>query len=65
MANSNYTYRFADPVTVPKGAHLQTRCTWDNTTSRELGFPDEMCAFVAFLPGGNPVTCLDGVWSGS
>jgi hypothetical protein len=62
VANSNYTYRFQDPVTIPKGSNLRTQCTWQNTTARELAFPDEMCAFVAFLPGGDAITCLDGVW---
>jgi hypothetical protein len=63
VANSNYAYRFEDPLTVPKGSTLRTECTWQNTTGKELAFPDEMCAFTAFLPGGSAITCLDGVWS--
>jgi hypothetical protein len=62
VANSNYTYRFQDPLVIPSGSNLRTQCTYQNTTTHELAFPDEMCAFVAFLPGGSAITCLDGAW---
>jgi hypothetical protein len=37
-----------DPVVLPAGTQLQTTCSWNNTSNRDLSFPDEMCAFFAF-----------------
>jgi hypothetical protein len=38
----------ADPLIMPAGTELTTSCSWNNTTNRDLSFPDEMCAFFAF-----------------
>jgi len=38
----------AEPIVLPAGTELQETCSWNNTTNRDLGFPDEMCAFFAF-----------------
>lgn len=38
----------ADPIVLPAGTELEQTCSWNNTTNRDLGFPDEMCAFFAF-----------------
>lgn len=47
--NPNFTRTtLADPVVLPAGTKLTTTCSWNNTTNRDLGFPDEMCAFLAF-----------------
>lgn len=47
--NPNFArHSLAEPIVLPVGTELETTCSWDNTTSKDLGFPDEMCAFFAF-----------------
>ena len=47
--NPNFSHTPLDqPIALPAGTELTTRCSWNNTTNRDLGFPDEMCAFIAF-----------------
>jgi hypothetical protein len=52
------TLMFENPMVIPKGTRLRTSCSWDNTSSKELGFPSEMCSAFAYLQGlKEPATC--------
>lgn len=54
----NFVYRtIADPMVLPAGSTVRTRCEWSNTTADTIGFPDEMCAFFGFYIGDTDVTC--------
>jgi hypothetical protein len=47
--NPNFTRRpISDPLVLPAGTEMTTTCSWNNTTNRDLAFPDEMCAFLGF-----------------
>jgi hypothetical protein len=50
------------PLVLPAGASLVTRCNWDNTSGKTLGFPDEMCAFLGFYIGTRDRACANGNW---
>jgi hypothetical protein len=62
-------YRDAPPITIfepatapvfEPGDVLRTRCTWTNTTSRDLGFPQEMCIGFGYLAGPKEaINCFD------
>jgi hypothetical protein len=59
----NYTtFPVQTPRTIPAGSTLHTTCTWANSTSQTVKFPDEMCIFAAFFLGEKDATCLDGTW---
>jgi hypothetical protein len=60
----NYT-KFSQqaPKLVPAGSTLHTTCTWANSGSTPITFPDEMCIFGAFFVGNQDVTCANGVWN--
>lgn len=47
----------AAPVALAAGSRLRVTCDWDNTTGRELRFPDEMCAFGGHVEGGE-LSCV-------
>ena len=55
-------------VDVPLAAHAgdtyHNHCEWQNTTSTDLMFPDEMCVgFGFYFPGHGQITCDDGDWT--
>lgn len=56
----------SQPFVIHAGDTLNTHCVWNNTTTRMIGFPDEMCVlFGFFVPGdGAQLTCQDGAWGG-
>jgi hypothetical protein len=50
------------PKPLTKGTILRTTCEWNNTTDRELSFPEEMCATFGFVAGvKDPVVCTVGM----
>ncbi len=54
------TYYPADaPLHIPRGTRLRQTCDWDNTTSRTVIFPREMClSFMYYFPGdGDDIVC--------
>lgn len=66
--NPNFTkWDPASPLLVKAGETLRTHCEWDNSTDKDLKFPDEMCiGFGFFLANGADVkspTCADGKWT--
>jgi hypothetical protein len=56
------TFPLQSPLIIPAGSTLHTTCTWNNTTSKSLTFPDEMCVFVGFFLGDKDASCVDGTW---
>jgi hypothetical protein len=53
------------PMTLHAGDSLHTHCEWNNTTSDDIAFPDEMCVGLGFFvnPPGTVATspvCLNG-----
>jgi hypothetical protein len=63
--NADYTKWSIDkPLTIAKGEMLRTRCSWQNATPAELGFPREMCFGVGFFlsDGSTAPVCIDGSW---
>jgi hypothetical protein len=62
--NPNFTkYTVDTAVLVPKGSRIRTRCTWNNTSDKEVTFPTEMCVFFGFVLNPNDVYCNEGKWS--
>jgi len=50
-------------IQVSEGEAFRTSCSWNNTTSEMIGFPDEMCTtFIAAYPLPDPLTCMVGEW---
>jgi hypothetical protein len=61
--NPNYTRTSAEqPLELPAGTLLRTRCTWQNDSDQTLRFPDEMCVFFGFTYGQTDLNCVDGSW---
>lgn len=61
--NPNFEYRTLEStVLLPAGSTLRTECEWQNTTTDEVSFPDEMCVFFGFSTNGNDIVCLSGQW---
>jgi len=60
--NPNFErHEVAEPVLIPAGTRIETTCVWNNTTSDNLMFPDEMCLFLSFhIDGTGDVNCVDG-----
>jgi hypothetical protein len=56
------TFDVQTPFIIPKGSTLHTTCTWVNSSSKTIAFPDEMCIFGAFFVGDQDATCTDGMW---
>jgi hypothetical protein len=57
----NYTYLPVEqPLVVPAGSVLHTRCAWNNNSDQMVSFPSEMCAFSGLVLGSVDTTCLDG-----
>ncbi len=52
-------YPVTAPLRIPAGTRLRQTCDWDNTTSRTVLFPREMClAFMYYFPGeGDDIVC--------
>jgi len=62
-ANPNFERHTLDhPLHLAAGTTVETSCTWDNTSNRDLTFPDEMCVFLAFHLDPEDVGCVDSVW---
>ncbi|HVV82733.1 MAG TPA: hypothetical protein VHE35_06615 [Kofleriaceae bacterium] len=53
----------AQPLHLARGTVVTTTCAWNNTTSRDLTFPDEMCLFLSFQLGSRDLACVDGTWT--
>ena len=51
------------PLVLRKGDKIKTTCHWNNTGSKTLGFPDEMCAFLTFYVGNKDRACANGRWA--
>lgn len=59
--NPNFASRDAgDALVLPAGSTLRTECTWINTSSDTVRFPDEMCVFFAYYLGTEDLYCVDG-----
>jgi hypothetical protein len=59
----NYTmFSLQAPAVIPAGSTITTSCTWFNTKSMSVGFPDEMCTFNGFYLGESDANCIDGQW---
>jgi hypothetical protein len=57
--HANYTtFPAASPQLIPAGASLHTTCTWNNTTSKTINFPDEMCIFGVIFLGDKDASCV-------
>ncbi len=52
-------YPVAAPLHIAAGTRLRQTCEWDNTTSRTVIFPREMClSFMYYFPGeGDDIVC--------
>jgi hypothetical protein len=52
-------YSVNEPLHIPAGTRLRQTCEWDNTTSRTVIFPREMClSFMYYFPGdGEDIVC--------
>ena len=51
-----------ETLKVTKGTVFRTTCKWNNSTDREIEFPEEMCAAFASITGTrDPVTCFVGL----
>jgi copper type II ascorbate-dependent monooxygenase-like protein len=52
------------PYVLRAGDVIHTVCTWHNTESTELAFPNEMCTAVGYFVSddGRVQPCLDGSW---
>lgn len=52
-------YSVNQPLHIPAGTRLRQSCEWDNTTSRTVIFPREMClSFMYYFPGeGDDIVC--------
>jgi hypothetical protein len=62
-SNPNFTHqKLQEPFLLPAGSTLRTECTWNNTETRPLAFPDEMCTFGGFFIGEKDVQCIAGEW---
>jgi hypothetical protein len=64
QANPNFEREtLAAPRRLVRGTTITTECAWNNTSGRELAFPDEMCLFLGFhLASGHDLACVDGRW---
>lgn len=51
-----------DPLVLPRGSTLETRCTWRNTGGEDVAFPDEMCVFFGLFLGDHDQNCVAGHW---
>jgi hypothetical protein len=51
-----------NPLVLKTGSKLTTHCSWDNSSTRTLAFPDEMCAFFGFYVGTHDRACANGRW---
>jgi hypothetical protein len=59
----NYTrFTLRAPALIPAGSTIHTQCTWSNTGSKALTFPDEMCVFAGFYLGSADAACVEGNW---
>ena len=59
----NYTrFTLQAPALIPAGSTIHTKCTWSNTGSKALTFPDEMCVFAGFYLGTSDAACIEGNW---
>ncbi len=57
-------YSLAQPKLLHTGDTVHTHCEWQNTTSKSLIFPDEMCVGITFyFPSNGMITCENGSWS--
>lgn len=56
-------YSVQQPLVINPGDKIRIHCTWNNTSGRELRFPDEMCvAWGYYFPGHGEIDCVDGFW---
>ena len=54
-------FYFDDPLLLPAGSILRTRCAWDNTADRPVRFPEEMCSAFGYIRGlMEPLRCSVG-----
>jgi len=60
--NPQYTrYTREAPQMFHAGDTLHTHCEWQNTTSKTLSFPDEMCVTIGFyFPSNGQLVCENG-----
>jgi len=64
--NANFEVRpTGNPLVLPAGTTVHTRCTWGPTGGAVVGYPDEMCMFYAIVDRPSDVLCVDGVWVGN
>jgi hypothetical protein len=49
---------FENPLPLPQGTLLRTRCEFDNASGEELSFPKEMCSTFGYAAGSKePTVC--------
>jgi len=51
------------PKRVPAGSILHARCAWNNTSTKIVTFPAEMCVFFGFVLHDADIYCTDDNWS--
>ena len=57
-------YPASSPVVIKKDEIIRVTCDWNNTTDKEIAFPQEMCvAAFYYFPATADVDCVDGVWN--
>jgi hypothetical protein len=56
-------YSLEAPMVAHAGDIYHTHCEWQNNTSKNLTFPDEMCSGIAFyFPARGHISCTEGKW---
>jgi Copper type II ascorbate-dependent monooxygenase, C-terminal domain len=62
--NPNFaSFPVEEPLLVPAGSMMKSRCTWNNMTDRPITFPAEMCVFFGFILNDSDIYCDSGRWS--
>ena len=62
--NPNYVkYSVAAPKVAHAGDTFHTHCEWNNTSTKDWLFPDEMCDGIGFyFPSNGQIPCENGGW---
>lgn len=52
------------PLVINRGDRMHTQCNWNNDTSKDVTFPQEMCASFGFYIGsGVQMVCIQNNWT--
>jgi hypothetical protein len=56
-------FSLAAPKVAHAGDTIHTHCEWQNSTTKPITFPTEMCAGVTFyFPARGQITCTEGAF---